>query len=729
MTTPASKIKLCLFLRKPIPGDHYSIERLFDAVITALPADRYEIRLRICPIEAKGLFRRMVLIIWAACRQGDVNHVTGDINFLSLLMRRSRTLLTITDSASMLRLVGFKRWFYRVFWLQLPIWRAGHVTAISEKTLQETLFHVNADPMKFSVIPCCIPLGLLTEPRPFFESRPRILVVGTKPNKNLPRIIEALAGITCQLVVIGSITDSHKELIVHHGMDVENYVDVSHAEMALQYLNADLVVFVSTYEGFGLPILEGQTVGRPVITSRRSPMQEVAGAGACLVDPESVEAIREAVLRVIHDSQYRYMLVAAGFENIRAYSSEIVASQYALVYESLISGIFTTPKENLKKLKKNSLAITEPTPAMHVLGQFQPHIKELTSRMQRPGYFSDMLCQEAASLLGLNHKHHSAIHSKSILKTVWLSLIAFKKIRNNHDDLVIVWQGYGTYAVLLSALLGRKTRFILNTYKVPSDLPQSIFKKLNDKILKKALFSAEGVVAISKYQADSLRAFNSKVAWIPFAADLNWWTPALPNRLLLESQGIHFQDYILIMGDVDRDERTTLSALSDLNHPILRVTRESKTALDARLAFRELNIKQWDILVSVPYELLRELYRGARVVVVPARSTIHPAGMTSLTEAMSCGRPVVIPSGLATEGYVQDGYDAFVLKKWEESAIRESTEKAYQIDIGELIGRNARNTVEERINFHASAKRLSGFIASIESLSNIVNATRIIEHG
>jgi glycosyltransferase involved in cell wall biosynthesis len=103
--------------------------------------------------------------------------------------------------------------------------------------------------------------------------------------------------------------------------------------------------------------------------------------------------------------------------------------------------------------------------------------------------------------------------------------------------------------------------------------------------------------------------------------------------------------------------------------------------------------------------------------------------MTSLTEAMSCGRPVVIPSGLATEGYVQDGYDAFVLKNWERSTIRDSIEKAYQTDIGELIGRNARNTVEERINFHASAKRLASFIASLESLGNIVNATRINENG
>ena len=115
------------------------------------------------------------------------------------------------------------------------------------------------------------------------------------------------------------------------------------------------------------------------------------------------------------------------------------------------------------------------------------------------------------------------------------------------------------------------------------------------------------------------------------------------------------------------------------------------------------------------------LDRGARVVVVPARSDIHPAGMTSLTEAMSCGRPVVIPSGLATDGYVQDGYDAFVLNEWEESAIRDIVAKIYQTDIGESVGRNARITVEERINFHASARKLADFIAS---LSTAGNATR-----
>ena len=217
MSIPSRKIKLNLFLRRPPPGDNYSIERLFDAVAAALPAHRYEVRLRVCPIENKGFLRRLALIVWAACRQGDVNHVTGDINFLGLLMRRSRTLLTITDSASMQRLVGWKRWFYRTFWIRLPIWRAGHVVVISEATLHETLSYVRSDYAKFSVIPCCTPRGLSAEPQPFPDSRPRILAVGTKPNKNLPRLIEALAGVPCRLVVVGALTESQQELLAREG--------------------------------------------------------------------------------------------------------------------------------------------------------------------------------------------------------------------------------------------------------------------------------------------------------------------------------------------------------------------------------------------------------------------------------------------------------------------------------------------------------------------------------
>jgi glycosyltransferase involved in cell wall biosynthesis len=338
MNISSTKIKLSLFLRRPRPGENYSIERLFDAVVAALPADRYEVQRQVCPFESKGLIRRLALIIWAALRQGDVNHITGDVNFLGLLMRRSRTLLTILDSASIQRLTGWRRWIYRVFWLRLPIWRAGRVTVISEATLHETLSHVHADPAKFVVIRCCVPHGLSAQPRSFSDKRPSFLVVGTGSNKNLHRIIEALAGLPCRLVIIGELSGSHRKLIADHGLNVTNHARLDDAAVALQYRESDAVLFVPTYEGFGLPILEAQAVGRPLITSRRPPMQEVAGAGGCLVNPEAVTEIREAVLRITSDLEYRAALVQAGFENVRGYSAEAVAAHYALVYEELFSG-------------------------------------------------------------------------------------------------------------------------------------------------------------------------------------------------------------------------------------------------------------------------------------------------------------------------------------------------------------------------------------------------------
>lgn len=393
MSIPSRKIKLSLFLRRPLPGDNYSIERLFDAVVAALPAGRYDVRLQVCPLESKGFFRRLALIIWAVCRQGDVNHVTGDVNFLGLLMRRSRTLLTIHDSASMRRLVGWKRWCYRAAWLRLPIWHAGRVTVISEATLHEIMSYARTDPAKLSVIPNCTPRGMLAEPRPFPDSRPRILAVGTKDNKNLPRIIEALAGVPCRLVVVGVLTESQQELLVRHGMEIENHAHLDDAAMALQYRMTDLVVFVSTYEGFGLPILESQAVGRPVITSRRSPMQEVAGAGASLVCPESVGEIREAVLRIIRDPQYRAALVQAGFENVRAYSPEIIARQYASVYEALFSGTARSSGETLEASGKKSASTADRILTLHVLGQTQPYPSDLVSNIAVPDfapYGSDM---------------------------------------------------------------------------------------------------------------------------------------------------------------------------------------------------------------------------------------------------------------------------------------------------------------------------------------------------
>ena len=107
------------------------------------------------------------------------------------------------------------------------------------------------------------------------------------------------------------------------------------AELVEAYRRCDMVVFASLYEGFGLPVLEAQATGRPVITSNISAMPEAAGDGALLVDPYSVEAIRAAVLRIKNEPQLREQLVRKGLENVGRFRAAAVAERYAEVYRRL----------------------------------------------------------------------------------------------------------------------------------------------------------------------------------------------------------------------------------------------------------------------------------------------------------------------------------------------------------------------------------------------------------
>ena len=90
---------------------------------------------------------------------------------------------------------------------------------------------------------------------------------------------------------------------------------------------------VSTSEGFGLPIIEANAVGRPVLTSNISSMPEVAGNAACLVDPYDTSSIRRGIKRLIAEPDYREQLIAEGFKNVLRFRVESIATQYLSIYQ------------------------------------------------------------------------------------------------------------------------------------------------------------------------------------------------------------------------------------------------------------------------------------------------------------------------------------------------------------------------------------------------------------
>jgi glycosyltransferase involved in cell wall biosynthesis len=98
---------------------------------------------------------------------------------------------------------------------------------------------------------------------------------------------------------------------------------------------ADIIALASSYEGFGMPILEGQAVGRPVITSNILSMPEVAGNAACLVDPYDPSSIRQGILKIIQDAAYRDELVRKGFANVKRFDPQVIALQYLDLYKKV----------------------------------------------------------------------------------------------------------------------------------------------------------------------------------------------------------------------------------------------------------------------------------------------------------------------------------------------------------------------------------------------------------
>jgi glycosyltransferase involved in cell wall biosynthesis len=155
------------------------------------------------------------------------------------------------------------------------------------------------------------------------------------PHKNLERLARALAGLDCVLEVIGPLNGAQRALLDGLGVRYEQHDSLPAAVMPAAYRRAAVLVFASLYEGFGLPILESQASGTPVITSDREPMREVAGDGALLVNPEDEQAIRAAVQQVVSDAALRAGLVERGLINAARYSAEEAARAYAGQYAAL----------------------------------------------------------------------------------------------------------------------------------------------------------------------------------------------------------------------------------------------------------------------------------------------------------------------------------------------------------------------------------------------------------
>jgi len=214
---------------------------------------------------------------------------------------------------------------------------AAHLVADSEATKADLVARYGTSPEKITV---AFPgrdetLAPVDDPAAIEAVKARYGIVGgyflylgtLHPRKNLARLIAAFAALPCEtvLVLAGRRGWLYEGLFAQvHRLGLEGRVlfpgYVREADKAVLLSGALAFVFPSLYEGFGLPVLEAQACGCPVVTSTTSSLPEVAGDAALLVDPSEPAAITAAMARVAADSALRATLVERGFANVRRFS-------------------------------------------------------------------------------------------------------------------------------------------------------------------------------------------------------------------------------------------------------------------------------------------------------------------------------------------------------------------------------------------------------------------------
>lgn len=249
----------------------------------------------------------------------------------------------------------------RVLWWRLQYrylcWRADRFLAVSEFTKREMAAILHIATEKIEVVPCAC--GRQFQPvrdekklaavrKKYGLPERFVLFVGNfNPRKNLERLIQSFdmlkeqGDVVQNLVIAGEqgwkFNKTNALAEIKHKGNIHFCGFVADEDMPTLYSAADLFVFPTLYEGFGIPVLEAQSCGTPVLTSNCSSLPEVAGSGAVYVEPYSVASIAEGMKRVLRDENLRQEMISLGLANVKRFSWESSAERLQEIVEEEIA--------------------------------------------------------------------------------------------------------------------------------------------------------------------------------------------------------------------------------------------------------------------------------------------------------------------------------------------------------------------------------------------------------
>jgi len=251
----------------------------------------------------------------------------------------------------------------RLYFARRALARADRIFAVSHSSKRELSRVFGVPEGKIEVVYNALDERFLREPMPNDADRvlerhavtdPFVLYAGNiKPQKNLPRLIEAFAVAKAdlrdhpqfaglKLLLIGDSAEEHSDLrraVLRSRVqgEVRFLGFVPHSVLRVFYSRASAFLFPSLYEGFGLPPLEAMAHGTPVLTSSASSLPEVFADAALLVNPENVFEIARAIRQILTEDVTREALIRRGHDLVRKYSWERSAEQVREVYRAVLA--------------------------------------------------------------------------------------------------------------------------------------------------------------------------------------------------------------------------------------------------------------------------------------------------------------------------------------------------------------------------------------------------------
>lgn len=238
---------------------------------------------------------------------------------------------------------------------RLALRKADKVIAISDSTRRDFLANFELSAQQVVTIPLAPAAHFRPSSSDVVErlraklglKRPYVLYVGSnKPHKNLERLLQAWRLALEQLhapydLVLAGHWDRQDENFAQQLKDpllrgtVRLFADTADSELASLYSGAELFVFPSLYEGFGLPVLEAMSCGCAVVCSDRASLPELIGQAGALFDPEQPTAIAQTIVKVLSDQGTRREYVVRALENAAAYTWEATAARTLDIYRRL----------------------------------------------------------------------------------------------------------------------------------------------------------------------------------------------------------------------------------------------------------------------------------------------------------------------------------------------------------------------------------------------------------